>query len=89
VSGGAREAIRADLLALGRWLAEHPAAVKRLKPVRSTVVLEPGVYYNRGTGMVERIHAPQHVALGNRIFRVSKDPGAPVDELRRKIEGKR
>ncbi|TCJ20003.1 hypothetical protein E0L93_03390 [Rubrobacter taiwanensis] len=76
-----------ELNELGLWLAEHPEAVRRLKPVRSSVVLKPGVYYNRGTGMVERIYAPQHVALGNRIFRLSGDPGAPVEELWRKVMG--
>jgi hypothetical protein len=39
--------------------------------------------------MVERIHAPQHMALGSRVFRIKSDPAAPVEEIRRKaIEGK-
>ncbi len=85
-----REAMQHELMQLGLWLTEHPeAARKNLKPIRSAKVLEPGVYYNMGTGMVDRIYTPQHVALGHRIFRVSQDPAAPVDELRRKImEGK-
>jgi hypothetical protein len=85
-----REAMQHELMRLGLWLTEHPAAArKNLKPIRSAKVLEPGVYYNAGTGMVDRIFSPQHVALGHRLFRVSQDPAAPVDELRRKImEGK-
>ena len=85
-----REAPQQELMDLGVWLAEHPEAAHRnLKPVRSTVLLDPGVYYNQGTGVVERLYAPQHVALGHRIFRVTKDPAAPIEEIRRKvIEGK-
>ena len=85
-----REAMQHELMQLGLWLTEHPeAARKNLKPLRSAKVLEPGVYYNMGTGMVDRIFSPQHVALGHRLFRVSQDPAAPVDELRRKVmEGK-
>ena len=85
-----REAMQHELMQLGLWLTEHPeAARKNLKPIRSAKVLEPGVYYNMGTGMVDRIFSSQHVALGHRLFRVSQDPAAPVDELRRKImEGK-
>ena len=48
-------------------------------------MLEPGVYYNMGTGMVDRIFAPQHVPLGHRLFRISSDPAAPVEEIRRKV----
>ncbi|MDP9426183.1 MAG: hypothetical protein M3P37_09165 [Actinomycetota bacterium] len=86
----AREAPQQELMDLGAWLAEHPeAARKNLKPVRNTVVLDPGVYYNRGTGVVERLYSPQHAALGLQLFRVSTDPGAPVEEIRRKVlEGK-
>ena len=85
-----REMMQQDLMDLGVWLVEHPeAALRNLKPIRSAKVLEPGVYYNMGTGMVDRIFTPQHVALGHRLFRVSQDPAAPVDELRRKVmEGK-
>ncbi len=85
-----RETMQQELMDLGAWLTEHPEAVhKNLKPVRGSVVLEPGVYYNTGTGMVERIHAPQHIALGARWFRVKKDPAAPIKEIRRRVlEGK-
>jgi hypothetical protein len=79
-----------ELMDLGVWLTEHPEAVrKNLKPVRGKVVLGPGVYYNTGTGMIERIHAPQHMALGSRMFRVKSDPAAPIEEIRRRVlEGK-
>jgi len=85
-----REAMQQELIDLGRWLTEHPkVATKNLKPVRGSVVLQPGVYYNSGTGMVERIYTPQHIALGARWFRVSKDPAAPTDDVRRRVlEGK-
>jgi len=75
-----------ELMDLGAWLAERPGTAKKnLKPIRSAKLLEPGVYYNMGTGMVDRIYTPQHVALGHRLFRVSSDPAAPVEEIRRKI----
>ena len=85
-----REGMHQELMQLGRWLAENPgAAAKNLKPVRSVEVLKPGVYYNAGTGMVDRIFSPQHVALGHKMFRVSTDPAAPTQEIRRRIkEGK-
>ena len=85
-----REIMQQDLMDLGVWLAEHPeAAFRNLKPIRSAKVLEPGVYYNMGTGMVDRIFTPQHVALGHKMFRISSDPAAPAEELRRKaMEGK-
>ena len=85
-----REGMTRDLMELGRWLTEHPGmANKRLKPIRSAKELEPGVYFNLGTGMVDRIFRPQHVALGHKMFRVSTDPAAPVAELRRRVlEGK-
>ncbi len=84
-----REAMQQELIDLGRWLTEHPEAKKNLKPVRGSVVLEPGVYYNTGTGMVERIYSPQHIALGARWFRIKSDPAAPVEEIRRRaLEGK-
>jgi hypothetical protein len=88
--GSRREAMQQELMDLGVWLAEHPeAAPKNLKPIRSAKVLDPGVYYNMGTGMVDRIYTPQRVALGHKMFRVSKDPAAPVDEIRRRVlEGK-
>ena len=85
-----REAITQDLMELGQYLADNPSmAKKRLKPIRSAKVLEPGVYYNMGTGMVDRVYREQRVALGHKMFRVSSDPAAPVAEIRRKIlEGK-
>jgi len=88
--GTRREAITQDLMELGIWLADNPAmAKKRLKPIRSAKVLDPGVYYNMGTGMVDRVYREQRVALGHKMFRVSSDPAAPVAEIRRKIlEGK-
>ncbi len=85
-----REMMQQELMDLGVWLAEHPeAATRNLKPIRSAEVLKPGVYYNMGTGMVDRIYAPQHVALGHKIFRISSDPAAPVEEIRRKVLGGR
>ena len=85
-----REAMQQELIDLGRWLTEHPKVHKKnLKPIRGSVVLDPGVYYNTGTGMVERIYSPQHVALGARWFRIKSDPAAPVEEIRRRaVEGK-
>ena len=85
-----REVMQQELMALGAWLAEHPkAAKKNLKPVRGSVVLEPGVYYNTGTAMVDRVYTPQHIALGARWFRVNSDPAASVQEIRRRVlEGK-
>jgi hypothetical protein len=84
-----REAMQQELMDLGVWLSEHPESRKNLKPIRGSVVLDPGVYYNTGTGLVERIYAPQHMALGSRVFRVKSDPGSPVEEIRRKVlEGK-
>ena len=90
MSDEGRERIQQELMDLGVWLGEHPeAARKNLKPIRGSVVLEPGVYYNIGTGMIERIYAPQHIALGSRMFRVKSDPAAPVEEIQRKVlEGK-
>ena len=85
-----REMMRQELMDLGVWLVEHPEAASRnLKPIRSAKVLRPGVYYNRGTGMVDRIYSPQRVALGHRMFRISGDPAAPLEEIRRRVlEGK-
>jgi hypothetical protein len=81
-----REVMEQGLMRLGLWLTEHPeAAKKNLKPIRRQVPLEPGVYYNRGTGMVERLYSPQRPSLGGRFFRISSDPAAPVDELRRRV----
>jgi hypothetical protein len=85
-----REMMQQDLMDLGVWLVEHPEAANRnLKPIRSAKVLEPGVYYNLGTGMVDRIFTPQRVALGHRMFRISRDPASPAEEIRRTaLEGK-
>src|SRR5919205_1870560 len=75
-----REMMQQELMDLGVWLSEHPeVAPKNLKPIRSAKVLEPGVYYNMGTGMVDRIFRPQHVALGHKLFRISRDPASPVE----------
>jgi hypothetical protein len=85
-----REMMEQELMDLGVWLIEHPDVVeKNLKPIRSARILEPGVYYNMGTGMVDRIYSPQRVALGHKMFRISRDPASPVEEIRRKaLEGK-
>jgi hypothetical protein len=85
-----RETMQQELMDLGAWLVEHPqAAPKNLKPIRSAKVLSPGVYYNMGTGMVDRIFSPQRVALGHKMFRISRDPASPVEEIRRRVlEGK-
>jgi len=85
-----REMMEQELMDLGVWLIEHPEmVVKNLKPIRSAKVLEPGVYYNMGTGMVDRLYTPQRVALGHKMFRISRDPASPVEEIRRRaLEGK-
>jgi hypothetical protein len=84
--GSHREMMQQELMDLGVWLIEHPeAAFSNLEPIRSARVLEPGVYYNMGTGMVDRIYSPQHVPLGHRLFRISSDPAAPVEQIRRKV----
>ena len=90
MSGEGRETMQQDLMDLGAWLIEHPeAATRNLEPIRSARVLEPGVYYNMGTGMVDRIYSPQHVPLGHRLFRISSNPAAPVEQIRRKgMEGR-
>ena len=85
-----RERMQQALMDLGAWLTENPEmAPKNLKPIRSAKILEPGVYYNMGTGMVDRIFSPQRVALGHKMFRISRDPASPVEEIRRRVlEGK-
>jgi hypothetical protein len=85
-----REMMQQELMDVGVWLIEHPeAATKNLEPIRSAKILEPGVYYNMGTGMVDRIFTPQRVALGHKMFRISSDPASPAEEIRRKaMEGK-
>ena len=90
MSDEGRETMQQELMDLGVWLIEHPqVAVSNLEPIRSARVLQPGVYYNMGTGMVDRIYSPQHVPLGHRLFRISSDPAAPVEQIRRRVvEGK-
>jgi len=85
-----REMMEQELMNLGAWLSEHPReARKNLRAVRSAKVLEPGVYFNRGTGMVDRIFSSQRVALGHQMFRISHDPAAPIAEIQtRATEGK-
>ena len=85
-----RETMQQDLMDLGVWLMENPEmAPKNLKPIRSAKILAPGVYYNMGTGMVDRIFSPQRVALGHKMFRISRDPASPVEEIQRRVlEGK-
>jgi len=86
VEGSHREMMQQELMDLGVWLIDHPeAATSNLEPIRSARVLQPGVYYNMGTGMVDRIYSPQHVPLGHRLFRISSDPAAPVEQIRRKV----
>jgi hypothetical protein len=85
-----REMMQQELMDIGVWLVEHPEATTRnLQPIRSAKALQPGVYYNMGTGMVDRIYTPQRVALGHKMFRISRDPATPAEEIRRKaLEGK-
>jgi hypothetical protein len=85
-----REMMQQDLMDIGAWLVEHPeAATRNLEPIRSARALQPGVYYNMGTGMVDRIYTPQRVALGHKMFRMSREPATPAEEIRRKaLEGK-
>ena len=86
-----REAMERPLMELSVWLSEHPKKMqKNLKAVRRQVVLDPGVYYNSGIRMIERLYDPQHVPLGHKIFHINSDPAAPVAEIRRRVlEGKR
>jgi hypothetical protein len=85
-----REMMQQELMDVGVWLIEHPeAATKNLEPIRNAKALEPGVYYNLGTGMVDRIYTRQRVALGHKMFRISRDPASPAEEIRRTaLEGK-
>ena len=85
-----REMMQQELMDVGVWLIEHPeAATKNLEPIRSAKALEPGVYYNMGTGMVDRIYTRQRVALGHKMFSISRDPASPAEEIRRTaLEGK-
>ena len=79
-----------ELMDIGVWLVEHPeTATRNLQPIRSAKAVQPGVYYNMGTGMVDRIFTPQRVALGHKMFRISRDPATPAQEIRRTAqEGK-
>lgn len=87
---GLYEGMDSELMRVSLLISEDPkAAKKRMKPVRSSKELSPGVYYNAGTRMVERLHAPQRPALGNRIFKISDDPNVSSHELERKITGGR
>ena len=85
-----REMMQQELMDLGAWLSEHPeVAPKNLKPIRNAKILDPGVYFNLGTGMVDRLFSPQRVALGHKMFRISRDPASPVEEIQRRVlEGK-
>jgi hypothetical protein len=85
-----REMMQQELMDIGVWLVEHPeTATRNLQPIRSAKAVQPGVYYNMGTGMVDRIFTPQRVALGHKMFRISRDPATPAQEIRRTAqEGK-
>ncbi|HEX7169855.1 MAG TPA: hypothetical protein VF206_03420 [Rubrobacter sp.] len=85
-----REMMQQELMDIGVWLVEHPeSATRNLQSIRSARALQPGVYYNKGTGMVDRIFTPQRVALGHKMFRISTDPATPAEEIRRiALEGK-
>jgi hypothetical protein len=84
------EGLDAELMKVALLISEAPeTAKKRMKPIRSSRELSPGVYYNAGTRMVERLHSPQRPALGNRIYRISDDPNTSSRELERKITGGR
>lgn len=76
-----REMMQGDLMAVARWLTDRADRRRKLKPVRSAKVLKPGVYYNAGTTMVDRLYEPQRVALGHRMFRITKDPSASAAEV--------
>ncbi len=86
----AYEGMDSELMKISLRISDDPkSARRRMKPIRSSKVLEPGVYYNAGTRMVERLHAPQRPALGNRMFRISKNPNTPAEVLGDKITGGR
>ncbi|WP_119065728.1 hypothetical protein [Rubrobacter indicoceani] len=80
-----REMMQQDLMAVARWLTNRADRRKKLKPIRSAKVLEPGIYYNAGTTMVDRLYEPQRVALGHRMFRITKDPAASAGEVWRAV----
>ena len=76
---------------LGVWLVEHPeAALRNLKPIRSAKVLEPGVYYNMGTGMVDRIYTPRAWPWAQDVPHKQRSGivggGDPAHRARRKTE---
>lgn len=84
------EGMDSELMEVALAIAgDFGSAKRRMKPIRSSKVLAPGVYYNAGTRMVERLHSPQRPALGNRIYRISENPNASAEELERKITGGR
>lgn len=76
-----REMMRQDLMAVARWLTDRADRRRKLKPIRSAKVLKPGIYYNAGTTMVDRLYEPQRVALGHRMFRITKNPAATASEV--------
>ncbi|MGH3086254.1 MAG: hypothetical protein ACRDSJ_02905 [Rubrobacteraceae bacterium] len=82
-----REAMSHELMEVAVWISENPkSARKNMKPIRSAEILKPGVYFNTGTGMVDRVYSPQRVALGHRMFRISNDPDAPAEDIEREIK---
>jgi hypothetical protein len=83
--GSHREMMQSDLLAVARWLTESVERRRKLKAIRSAKVLAPGIYYNAGTTMVDRIYTPQRVALGHRMYRITEDPAASAGEVWRSV----
>ncbi len=82
------EGMDSDLMKISLRISEDPKSAKRrMKPIRSSRVLEPGVYYNAGIRMVERLHSPQQPALGNRMYRISRNSAESADEIENKITG--
>lgn len=76
-----REAMRDDLMSVARWLTGRADRRRKLKPIRNAKVLKPGIYYNAGTTMVDRLYEPQRVALGHRMSRITKDPSATAEAV--------
>ena len=75
--GSHREMMQQELMDLGVWLIEHPqAALSNLEPIRSARVLQPGVYYNMGTGMVDRIYSPARAPRASFVPHKQR-PGGP------------
>ncbi|MBA2376149.1 MAG: hypothetical protein M3494_07040 [Actinomycetota bacterium] len=82
------EGMDSELMKVALRISDDPeSARKYMKPIRSSKALAPGVYYNAGTRMVERLHSSQRPPLGNRIFRISKNPAESVESIERKITG--